>query len=356
VNTKRHVSLSILALVTLVLATLAGCGSKTTPTTQPAPAPAPAPAPKAEAKPPVPITFALDWVVAGRHTPYFVALEKGYYKEAGLEVTIVRGNGSSDSIKQVAAGKADFAFGDTASLLLARTKESIPVKAVGMVYARAPFAIYSLKEANINTPKDLEGKTIAAPAGDAVRTLFPAFAKANGIDATKVKWLTVDGASKAPSLFSKKADAITEFSLAKPILTKQATENKMELNTMLLSDHKFALYSNTLLASENTIKDKADLVRAFVGATIKGLQYTLDNPDDAAAAMVKRVPDLDLAIVKAEVAILKDLALTPETKANGLLYIDPKLMTQTSDIVSVMYDVKDVKAAEAYTNDFSKKK
>lgn len=351
---KRSLA-AILTFAAVLISLLSGCGgAKTTPAAEPAPAaakPAPAaPAPKSLG----PVTFALDWVVAGRHTPYYVALEKGFYKDAGLDVTIVRGYGSSDSIKQAAAGKADFAFGDTGSLLIART-QSIPVKAVAMVYSKAPFALYSLAETGIKSPKDLEGKTIAAPAGDSVRTLFPAFAKANGIDPAKVKWLTVEAAAKAPSLFAKKADVITEFALATPVLSKQAAENKLQLNVMLFADHGLSLYSNAILASETTLKEKPEHTKAFVQATLKGLQYTLDNPDDAAAIMVKKMPELNLEIVKAEIKILKDLVTVPAVTANGLGYIDEKLMTQTADVVSSMYNLQGVKPADAYTNEFLKK-
>lgn len=131
----------------------------------------------ARAAAPQRVTFALDWIVAGRHAPYFVAQEKGFYRDAGLEVTIVRGYGSSDAIKQVASGQADFAFGDLGSLLLARARQQVPVKAVAVIYSRPPFALYSLASSGITHPRDLQGKTIAAPAGDAVRTLFPVFAR-----------------------------------------------------------------------------------------------------------------------------------------------------------------------------------
>src|SRR4051812_24183531 len=145
------------------------------------------------------INFITDFGFNGRHAYFYVAREKGYYKAEGFDVTSVRGQGSADAIKKVAAGVATFGFADAGSLVLARGNDGVPVKLVSVVYAKPPQAIFAIKGSGINSPKDLEGKTVADTASSSVRLLFPAFAKAAGIDASKVKWVVAEG-SALPSL------------------------------------------------------------------------------------------------------------------------------------------------------------
>ena len=135
------------------------------------------------------VTFVTDFGYNGRHAYYFVALEKGYYAKQNLDVQIVRGQGSADAVKQVAAGSAQIGFADTAAVILGRGNDQIPTKLVAIVYAKPPHAIYVLKESGIAKPKDLEGKKIADTAFSAVPKLFDAYAKAAKIDGSKVTWL-----------------------------------------------------------------------------------------------------------------------------------------------------------------------
>ena len=126
-----------------------------------------------------------DFGFNGRHAYYFLAVEKGYYKEEGLDVTIVRGQGSSDAVKQVAAGAAQIGFADASAVILARGNDQTQVKLVSIIYAKPPHAIYVLKSSGIVKPKDLEGRKLADTAFSSIPKLFPAYAKAAGVDARK---------------------------------------------------------------------------------------------------------------------------------------------------------------------------
>src|ERR1700731_968912 len=143
------------------------------------------------------VTFVTDFGYNGRHAYYFVAVEKGYYARQNLDVQIVRGQGSADAVKQVAAGTAQIGFADTAAVILGRGNDQIPTRLVAMVYAKPPHAIYVLKDSAIAKPKELGGKKIADTAFSAVPKLFDAYAKAAKIDGGKVTWL-VAGARNLP--------------------------------------------------------------------------------------------------------------------------------------------------------------
>ena len=128
------------------------------------------------------VTLITDFGYNGRHGYFFEALDRGYYRDAGLEVKIVRGQGSIDAIRQVGAGNAMFGFADASILMLARANDQIPVKLVAVVYRKPPQAIFCREDSGLKKPKDLEGNAIADVAGSSEQRLFPAFAKAAGID------------------------------------------------------------------------------------------------------------------------------------------------------------------------------
>lgn len=109
------------------------------------------------------VNFITDFGYNGRHSYFYVALDKGYYKAEGLNVTILRGQGSIDAIKKVASGAATIGFADAGALVLARSNDAIPVKLLAVVYAKPPHAIFALAESGIKTAKDLEGKMVATP-------------------------------------------------------------------------------------------------------------------------------------------------------------------------------------------------
>src|SRR6476660_8644190 len=111
------------------------------------------------------VSLITDFGYNGRHAYFFVALDKGYYKDAGLEVKILRGQGSVDAIRQTGANNATFGFADAGSLVLARGNDRIPVKLASIVYAKPPQGIFCRADSGLKTPKDLEGVSIANPAG-----------------------------------------------------------------------------------------------------------------------------------------------------------------------------------------------
>lgn len=298
------------------------------------------------------VTFGLDWHVLGRHAPYFVALEKGFYKEAGLDVEITRGNGSADAVKRVGAGNVDYAFGDIGSLIVSRSQD-INVKSIGVVYAKAPHVIWHLDTGAEWTPKDLEGKTIGAPAGSAVFAVFPAFAKANQIDESKVKWVTLDSASLYSMLLTKKVDGIVDYAMAFPTVNGVAKEAGLTVTGMYYSDHGVSIYSNGLLATDSTIADKADRTKRFVQATMKGLKYTIDNPEEAADILVSDYKELNREAVLEEIRIISDLTQDENVIAAGLGNISEEKMQSTIDVIREAFSIEaEVSPSEVYTNEF----
>jgi NitT/TauT family transport system substrate-binding protein len=298
------------------------------------------------------VIFGLDFAVAGRHAGYIVARDKGFYKDEGLDVEIQRGYGSTDAVTKVGSAATTFSFGDVGSLVIARA-QGVKVTCVAMVYGNAPYVLYMRKESKIDQPRDLEGKVIGSPVGAATRVLFPAFAKSAKVDASKVKWLNIDIGARLPMLLAKKIDVTISFLPEWPTMASKAQESGTELTRMVFSDYGVNIYSNGLLARDETIKTNPDLVRRFVRATLKGLEYAFQNPADAAAMLVAKYPELDVKTSAAEIGIVKELASTKEAQSGGLGFMDAEKMRITRDVVAEAFDIKQPgPPEELYTNAF----
>jgi len=290
------------------------------------------------------VSIVTDAGFNGRHAYYFVAIERGYYKAANLDVRVVRGQGSVDAIKQVAAGTATFGFADAGSVVLTRANDNIPVQLVAIIYARAPHAIYALKESGITRPKDLEGRKIANPAGGAIPKLFPAYAKAAGIDEAKVTWVVASSEALPGLLALGRVDAVGQFTVGESLLKKHAAPK--ELVRLTYADAGLDFYSNGIVATEATIKSNPDLVKRFVAATLRGLKDTLSAPTEAAAILNKQHREVDPEIAAGEIEALKYLADAP---GQPLGAIDPKRVARTIEVVAGAFELKSpVKPEDMY--------
>ena len=278
------------------------------------------------------VTFVTDFGYNGRHAYYFVALEKGYYAKQNLDVQIVRGQGSADAVKQVAAGSAQIGFADTAAVILGRGNDQIPTKLVAIVYAKPPHAIYVLKESGIATPKDLEGKKIADTAFSAVPKLFDAYAKAAKIDGSKVTWLVASSDTLPGMLTTGRADGIGQFTVGEPLLAKSAAPK--QILGLSYADAGLDLYGNGIIASDNIIKSNPDLVRRFVAATMQGLKDAIANPQEAGAIMNKHQRAVDADVAAGETKIVGTLTGTP------LGVMDAGKVKRAIDIVGSAYSLK----------------
>lgn len=295
------------------------------------------------------INFITDFGFNGRHAYFYVAREKGYYKAEGFDVNFVRGQGSADAIKKVAAGIATFGFADAGSLVLARGNDGVPVKLVSVVYAKPPQAIFAVRGGGINSPKDLEGKTVADTASSSVRLLFPAFAKAAGIDATKVKWVIAEGSALPSLLANGRADAICQFSVGEPLIA--AAVSPKEIVRIAYKDFGLDYYGNGLIASDDMIAKNPEQVRAFVRATIKGMKDAFANPAEAAAIMSKYQKELSPAVIEGETRLVGELA---EVKGKPLGSIDPKSIAGTVDAISTNFTLKNpVQPGELFAPGFA---
>ncbi|HTR84882.1 MAG TPA: ABC transporter substrate-binding protein [Reyranella sp.] len=295
-------------------------------------------------------TFALNWFAVGDHAAYWVALDKGYYKAKGLDVTLENSKGSGDSMAKVDSGRADAGLADVAAIIPFIARGGT-IKTVGMVFDKTPLNIFSLKEKPLLKPKDLEGVTLASPPGDAQRQVFPAFAKLTGIDANKITWVNIDPAAKIPALSEKRTVGVSDYTTGLPLYEKAAGKGNVLM--MPWANFGFDLYAMSIMASAKTMKEKPKQLKAFVEASYMGWRDVMKDPDAALAIQKKYVPEMDLGTIKENMKMGLDLMRTENYAKNGIGSIDDARMCHSVDLMNTYMKMpKQVDCKDAYTKEF----
>jgi NitT/TauT family transport system substrate-binding protein len=299
------------------------------------------------------VRFALNWLVSGRNAGYFVALDKGFYKDQGLNVSISRGNGSADTIKRVAAGESDFGLVDAASVIGAIGNDESPIKMVGMMYSKSSVAVLYTENVGIKTPKDLVGRKIARSASGASPAMFPGFLKANDIDRGTLQEVVAGASSFIPLLLSRKVEAVVDQTSYLGRYNKVGASAGLSFGAFRFADYGLDLYGDAICVSAKMIETKPDTIRKFMAATLKGNRYAFDHPEEAIEILHKNNPEVEADVGLKELLDTRDLALTDEVASHGYGYIDPGRMTKTIATVNDYIGLrKPVATTDVYTLNF----
>lgn len=298
------------------------------------------------------LTFLLDWIPYAAHVGMYTALDRGLYSQAGLTVNIVPGQGSGDTIKRVGVGRPQVGFADTGSLVVGRAK-GIPAKVVGMVLDKSMFIVYTLKKGGIRAAKDLEGRKVGTPKASSTYIMFPALAALNTVDMRKIDFVFMTSSALIPSLMARKVDAILTYDSDSPAVFDAARKANEEVAGYLYSRWGLDLYSNGLITSDEFIRNKPDVVRAFVHGTLKGTAWAVEHPKEAVDIFLKHNAALDRDLTRKTWVIVVDHLLTPTAQKMGLGHMDRKKMELTRDIVAKYMKLPvQVPVEDIYTNRF----
>lgn len=296
-----------------------------------------------------PIKFQLDWRFEGPSALFLHPQAKGFFKDAGLDVTIDAGNGSGATVTRVASGTYDMGFADMAALMeFHANNPDAPNKpvAVMMVYNNTPAAVLALKKSGIKTPADLSGKKLGAPVFDAGRKAFPIFEKANNV--TNVSWTAMDPPLREAMLVRGDIDAITGFSFTS-LLNLEARGIKTEdIVVMPYADYGVKLYGNAIIVSPKMLKENGPAVKAFLAAFAKGAKDAMANPKAAIEQVKARdgIINSDLELRRLQLAI-ESVVASPDARKEGFGRINDARMALMASQVSDAYKTKnrvDVKA------------
>jgi len=303
-----------------------------------------------------PIKFSLDFKFEGPAAPFVVAIDKGYFKAEGLDVTIDTAGGSLEPINRVASGTYDMGFGDINSLIKFRdANPGTPIKAVFMLYNKPAFSIVGRKSRGVSAPKDLEGKKLGAPPPDGAYAQWPIFVKANDIDASKVTIVSVGFPVREPMLASGEVDAITGFSFSSYINLKDRGVPANDITVLLMADYGVNLYGNTIMVNPKFAAEKPEAVKGFIRAFVKGLKDTVANPTTAVESVLKRndVAKKEVELERLQIA-LKENILTPEVKQNGFGGVVEERLDKSIDQIALTYQFKNArpKGSDVFDSSF----
>ncbi|NYZ17648.1 ABC transporter substrate-binding protein [Azospirillum sp. RWY-5-1] len=293
------------------------------------------------------VTFQLNWTAGGPNAGFAAAVGEGYYKQAGLDVTIVQGNGSGNTAQLVASGRAQLAYADAVAVSQLIAKGA-PMKIVSTVYQSNPNQVSALKKTNIKSIKDLVGKKIGVPAGSSQTTMLPLFFKANNLKETDLTQINMPPSSMVPALLQGQVDAI--------LGSMDAYQIQLEAQGAQLDNYRFAEYgvptvSTSIFATNDFIKANPDVLRKFIDASLKGWSFAVDNQDKTVKHLKAVFPEMNEKLAASELAAIVPLLCSADARFVGRA--EPAHWQRTQDLleeVGLLPKGQDPKSY--YTNDY----
>jgi len=297
--------------------------------------------------------FALDWKFEGPSAPYFVAVDQGYFAEAGLDVEVTEGTGSLDAIPKVATGAYPVGFADMTSIIkFLDQNPGAPVTAVMMIYDKPAAAVIGLKSHGIEDPKDLEGKILGAPPPDGAWAQFPIFAAENDIDMSTITVEPVGFPTREPMLAEGAVDAITGFSFTSFLNASRLGVPEDDMTILLMADYGVDLYGNAIIVNTDYAAENPDTIKAFLAAVAEGWKTAIVDPAAAVASLVERNPASDAELETRRLAMaIEGNVDTDWVEANGFGLIDPERFVSSLEQIKLTYEFQGEPDAALYYTD-----
>ena len=303
-----------------------------------------------------PANIRLDFIVGGKHAPWFVALDKGFYARRGLAATIQSSTGSADTVRTIGAGGADFGFADIGTTIVARSRGT-PVQTVAQ-FGYVPATVMWREDTDIKKLKDLEGKSYAISPGQAQWFLMPAYCRINKVDYKAIRIQETAAPLQPAALVAKRADFIVMYRASNDEIAEMAaTKQGIKLKRIFMKDTGLDIYGTGLIVKDDDVKKRPEFVRAYVEGTLEGLRYARDNQEEALRILLKHKPELDQYLTTVQLKnALTEVFLPLESIQSGLGYMRPEITEKTVKIVNEYFDVgRKVTSTEVFTNQFIKR-
>jgi NitT/TauT family transport system substrate-binding protein len=280
--------------------------------------------------------FRLNWTLYGEHAPFFVARDKGFYAQEGLEVEIQEGSGSTTVAQLVANSTSPVAYVDAATMMRG-VSNGMPIKAVGVTLQQSPMAfIYRADAPRPTKISEIKGSRIAITAGDASLAIFTAFMGKLGMKIEDVQMITVaNPQSKEQAVLNKQADALLGYFMDQGPRMQLQTGVKMGW-TRLYDMAGVTTLSSAMIANNNWLKEakNQDALRRFLRASQRGWQYSFDNRAEAAEIFRKAAPVFTQEIALLEVDGTMTIIRTERTKGKPIAWSDAGDWKDTQDLLS----------------------
>lgn len=304
------------------------------------------------------VRLSLDWRFEGPAAPFTLALDKGYFRDEGLDVAIEPGSGSREPIARVASGGYDIGFGDINTLIRYRDENpAVDVKAVMMVHDRPAFAIIGRRSRGITPELDsLKQRRFGAPLADAAFALWPVLKAVNGID--EKEWgIRIDNVGfpvREPLLAQGEVDAVFGYATTSAVTLKARGVPSDDIVVLPMADHGLALYGNAVVVSPKFLAEKPEAVRGFLRALVRAFRDTAADPAAAVETVLKRneVARREVELERLAMALEQNV-LTPWVRENGIGDVDDARLQKAIDQLGLAFPFKrKPKPEEVFTDVF----
>ncbi|ULO08175.1 ABC transporter substrate-binding protein [Paenibacillus sp. 19GGS1-52] len=290
------------------------------------------------------VVLRLKWVHQAQFAGFYTAVEKGFYKEAGLDVEIRPGGSDFPAVQMVASGSEEFGVTGADQIISGREK-GVPVTAIATLYRQTPFVLFSLKSSNITTMKDLEGQEVGVKLGGNEELTYRAMVQSSGIDASTIKEIPVK--FDLSPLLSGQVKVWPGYLINEVLAVEEAGE---EVNIIKPIDSGINFYADTLFTTQGLIDKDPALVKSFVQASMKGWEYAIKNPEEAAGFGLKYGDSLNLEhevnMMKASIPMLQ-----PDSPPLGKMELEAWSTLQQS-LLDLDFLKKEQDLSKVFTNEF----
>jgi NitT/TauT family transport system substrate-binding protein len=253
------------------------------------------------------ITLRLNWRFKGEFTPFYVAQEHGIFEKYGLNVEVLEGNGSTNTMQTVAQGQDDFGITSTVEPSQG-VEQDMPIKMIASYMNRSPIMIASHPDSAVEAPKDLEGKRIAMSISSTFTNIFPNFMKTNDVDPAKVDTVQVETSARNGVFLNEEVDAVAIFSTNEyPIFEE---ELGVELTPLYLADYGYDLAGLTIIGNVRFLEENSNTTKRFLAAIDEAFSVTFENKEDAIDTVLELFPDAtDEVTVRNQLELLEEISV-----------------------------------------------
>jgi NitT/TauT family transport system substrate-binding protein len=297
------------------------------------------------------IRMGYTWASSQYYSEYLVGITKGFYKAEGLDVSFTEGTGSGSGVQLIANGQADMGAAIATGALIRAASKGAGVKMVAQTGPINPIGVISKMESPIKTPQDLTGKKIGMPPGTEQEQIWPAFLKKNSLTSSSATLVSIAGDALPAALQRGQIDGYVSYATDLPDLVKVG----MHPMIMLWSDFGVVYAPGEgIVVSKDMLAKKPDVVRAFLRALKKTMQYALDHPDEAAAAGAAQHPDsITKEVALAEIKIDQDELKAHLSQGNQLLVMKQSDWQNTIDLLATYAGLANPPSTSSvFTNDY----
>ena len=280
------------------------------------------------------VTYQLDWLPGGDKAPVYVGIQQGFFADEGLQVSIASGRGSTDAITKIATRQSDLGSADIGALMAARAQDDVPVSAIYTIFNQAPHAFFVLTSSDVETITDIQGKRVATSPFTSSNAFLPLLLKENGMSEDAVRLTQTDPGALGPLLITGNTDAIIAWVTNVALFRDQAASAGKDIRVLPWSDAGLSLYSSAIVASDRFLSERPEVAKRFMKAYAKSLEFTMANPEAAAADLNKMVPEVDPAVAVGQINDTRVLVVNEISAADGVGAMTPERVASTWEWVA----------------------